>query len=69
MSDFTDPEFEQRLNDVCGLYVDPPEHMLMVSIDEKTGIKGQSAGPARHATAAEQAVPTRTRVHAPDPLP
>jgi hypothetical protein len=42
MSDFTDPEFDQRLDDVCGLYVNPPENVLVVSIDEKTGIQAKS---------------------------
>ncbi len=28
MSDFSQPEFEERLNEVCGLYVDPPEKRL-----------------------------------------
>ena len=36
-SDFSRPEFEQRCGEVCGLYVDPPENVLVVSIDEKTG--------------------------------
>ena len=39
MTDYTQPEFEERLRDVCGLYVDPPENVLVVSIDEKTGIQ------------------------------
>lgn len=42
MSDFSDPEFEQRLKEVCGLYVDPPENVLVVSIDEKTGIQAKA---------------------------
>ena len=42
MSDFFDPRFEERLSDVCGLYVDPPENVLVVSIDEKTGIQAKS---------------------------
>ena len=42
MSDFEDPEFEQRLKAVCGLYVDPPENVLVVSIDEKTGIQAKA---------------------------
>jgi hypothetical protein len=42
MSDFTDPRFEQRLQEVCGLYVDPPENVLVVSIDEKTGIQAKA---------------------------
>jgi transposase len=42
MSDFTQPEFEQRLSEICGLYVDPPENVLVVSIDEKTGIQAKA---------------------------
>ena len=42
MSDFSDPQFEQRLREVCGLYVDPPENVLVVSIDEKTGIQAKA---------------------------
>ena len=42
MSDFSQPEFEERLGEICGLYVDPPENVLVVSIDEKTGIQAKS---------------------------
>ena len=42
LSDFTDPQFEQRLKEVCGLYVNPPENVLVVSIDEKTGIQAKA---------------------------
>ena len=42
MSDFSEPEFEERLGDICGLYVNPPENVLVVSIDEKTGIQAKS---------------------------
>jgi hypothetical protein len=42
MSDFSDPQFESGLQDVCGLYVDPPENVLVVSIDEKTGIQAKA---------------------------
>ena len=42
MTDYTQPEFEERLQDVCGLYVDPPENVLVVSIDEKTGIQAKA---------------------------
>ena len=42
MSDFSQPEFEERLKEVCGLYVDPPENVLVVSIDEKTGIQAKA---------------------------
>jgi hypothetical protein len=36
------PEFEERLSEICGLYVDPPENVLVVSIDEKTGIQAKA---------------------------
>ena len=42
MSDFSQPEFEQRCAEVCGLYVDPPQNVLVVSIDEKTGIQAKA---------------------------
>jgi transposase len=42
MSDFSEPEFERRLREVCGLYVDPPENVLVLSIDEKTGIQAKA---------------------------
>jgi transposase len=42
MSDFSQPEFEERLGEICGLYIDPPENVLVVSIDEKTGIQAKA---------------------------
>jgi len=42
MSDFSRPEFEERMGEVCGLYVDPPENVLVVSLDEKTGIQAKA---------------------------
>lgn len=42
MSDFSKPEFEERMGEICGLYVDPPENVLVVSIDEKTGIQAKA---------------------------
>ncbi|MEO8714476.1 MAG: IS630 family transposase [Acetobacteraceae bacterium] len=42
MSDFSRPEFEERMTDICGLYVNPPENVLVVSLDEKTGIQAKS---------------------------
>jgi len=41
MSDFSKPEFEPRMVEVCGLYVDPPENVLVISLDEKTGIQAK----------------------------
>jgi transposase len=57
MSDFSDPEFEKRLKDVCGLYVSPPENVLVVSIDEKTGI--QAKAPTKPDTLPAAGRPTR----------
>ena len=34
-----DPEFNTKLADVVGLYLDPPERALVVSIDEKSQIQ------------------------------
>jgi transposase len=42
MSDFSQPEFEERMVEVCGLYVDPPENVLVISLDEKTGIQAKA---------------------------
>jgi len=36
-----DPEFWDRVQDVCGLYLSPPENALVVSVDEKTGIQAK----------------------------
>ena len=35
----TDPRFEEKLRDVVGLYLNPPEHALVFSVDEKTQIQ------------------------------
>ena len=34
-----DPDFEAKMMDVVGLYLDPPENALVVSVDEKTSIQ------------------------------
>ncbi len=34
-----DPRFAEKLKDVVGLYLDPPEHALVLSLDEKTQIQ------------------------------
>lgn len=36
-----DPEFWERVRDVCGLYLCPPESALVFSVDEKTGIQAK----------------------------
>jgi transposase len=34
-------DFDQRAAQICGLYLNPPENVLVVSIDEKTGIQAK----------------------------
>jgi transposase len=34
-----DPHFTEKLRDVVGLYLNPPEHALVLSVDEKSGIQ------------------------------
>ena len=36
----TDPKFAEKLKDVVGLYVDPPAHAVVLSVDEKSKIQG-----------------------------
>lgn len=35
----TDPEFEEKMLNVVGLYLDPPKNALVLSVDEKTQIQ------------------------------
>ena len=35
----TDPEFVTKLRDIVGLYVDPPAHAVVLSVDEKSQIQ------------------------------
>ena len=34
-----DPDFVAKLRDVVGLYVDPPAHAIVLSVDEKSQIQ------------------------------
>jgi transposase len=34
-----DPEFVAKVRDIVGLYLDPPEHAVVLSVDEKTSIQ------------------------------
>lgn len=34
-----DPKFEEKLVDIVGLYLDPPEHAIVLSVDEKSQIQ------------------------------
>ncbi|MDO8706582.1 MAG: IS630 family transposase [Sulfuricaulis sp.] len=35
----TDPRFAAKLNEIVGLYVNPPEHAIVLSVDEKSQIQ------------------------------
>jgi transposase len=35
----TDPNFAAKLRDIVGLYVDPPKHAIVLSVDEKSQIQ------------------------------
>jgi hypothetical protein len=34
-----DPKFAEKLKDIVGLYVDPPAHAVVLSVDEKSQIQ------------------------------
>ncbi len=51
------PGFDAQAAEVCGLYLDPPENTIVVSIDEKTGI--QAKGLVRPDTQAAPGKPAR----------
>ena len=51
------PDFDAQAAEVCGLYLDPPEGTLVVSIDEKTGI--QAKAPTRPDLQARPGKPSR----------
>ena len=35
----TDPQFVEKLRDIVGLYLNPPEHAIVLSVDEKSQIQ------------------------------
>ncbi len=35
----SDPLFVERVRDIVGLYLNPPEHALVLAVDEKTQIQ------------------------------
>jgi hypothetical protein len=51
------PEFDAQAAEVCGLYVDPPQNAIVVSVDEKTSIAARQ--PARPDTLPEPGRPAR----------
>jgi len=59
MTDFDQPYFEERTSEVCGLYLNPPENALVLSLDEKTSV--QAKGLARPDTLPEPGKRKRAR--------
>lgn len=57
MTDFDQEAFEQRSGEICGLYLDPPENAIVLSIDEKTGV--QAKAPTRPDSAPAPGKPAR----------
>ena len=39
----SDPKFAEKLKDIVGLYVDPPAHAVVLSVDEKSQIQALDA--------------------------
>src|SRR5829696_135432 len=37
-----DPDFWEKAGDVCGLYLDPPDNVVVWSVDEKSGMQAKS---------------------------
>ena len=42
----TDPAFAEKLGDVVGLYIDPPRHAIVLSLDEKSQVQALDRSPA-----------------------
>ena len=39
----TDPQFVEKVRDIVGLYLDPPEKALVICVDEKSQIQALDA--------------------------
>src|SRR5262249_39981366 len=59
-----DSAFAEKLKDIVGLYVDPPEHDVVLSVDERSQIQGAQLHPAEPRS--EHAAPAAPGAH---PLP
>ena len=57
LTDFDHERFEERAGEICGLYLDPPENAIVLSIDEKSGV--QAKGRKRADTLAKPGKPPR----------
>ena len=56
----TDPAFVDKLRDVVGLYVNPPEHAVVLSVDRKVS----DSGAGTHPDAASHEARTARDAHA-----
>ena len=63
MTDYSRPEFEERLSEICGLYVDPPAERAGRLDRREDRDPGQGADQARPTAPAGQARAARARVH------
>ena len=66
----TDPELVAKVVDVVGLYMNPPEHAVVLCLDEKSpdpGLGPSRADPAATAKACRRNAPTTTSATAPRP--
>ena len=64
----TDPQFIDKVHDIVGLYLNPPERAVVLCVDEKTQIQAlgsHRADPADAARAPLSAPPTTTSAPAP----
>ena len=55
----TDPNFVAKVRDVVGLYVSPPEHAIVLCVDEKSPNPGAGPQPADAADASRPAGPKK----------
>ena len=63
-----DPQFVDKVRDIVGLYLNPPEAAVVLCVDEKSQIQALDrtrAGPAADARACPSATPTTTCATAP----
>jgi hypothetical protein len=45
----SDPEFAEKLADIVGLYLNPPDHAIVLSVDEEESDTGSGPRAARPA--------------------
>lgn len=43
----TDPFFIEKVRDIVGLYLHPPDHALVLCVDERSQIQAPQSHPAR----------------------